>query len=337
MKPKIKITVMAGVFFLLSACESLGEASDSDVKTMRLATATHEERSLSEAMYLFGDIVEEETDGDIEVDVFPNSQIGGDREMFEGLQLNTIQGATISTGPIAQFVPSFDVLDLPYLFPDEESAYQILDGPLGEEILADLPDQNVVGLNYWENGYRVLSNNVREVERVDDIQGLDIRTLESQIHIALWNQLGANPTPINYGELYLSMDQGTVDGQENPIGNVITDNFYEVQDYVTQTDHVYNASPFMLSKPFWDSLTTEEQEIVSEAADEVRDFQRERNREEAEEAYQYLDEQGITITELSEEAEEEFRQAVEPIYDQYEQTENGDLMNQIIDEVEDID
>ncbi|MBB6450526.1 tripartite ATP-independent transporter DctP family solute receptor [Geomicrobium halophilum] len=338
MRKRTHILLMASIFLLLSACESLGEASDrEDDKKMRLANATPEGRSLSDALYLFGDIVEEETDGEIDVEVYTNSQVGGDREVFEGMQINTIQGATISTGPISQFAPRFDVLDLPFLFPDEESAYEVLDGPIGEDLLADLPDQNVIGLNYWENGYRTLSNDIREIETLEDVQGLDLRTLESQMHIRLWQQLGANPTPINYGELYLSMDQGTVDGQENPVGNVVNDNFYEVQQYITRTDHIYNASPLMLSKPFWDSLTTEEQEIISEAADKVRDYQRQLNREETEDSYQYLEEQGMTVTELSEEEQERFHEAVEPIYESYEQSENGDLMKRILKEVESVD
>lgn len=206
MKVATKIMSMM-LLFLVSGCASVAEWDD-EPKLMRIGNATPDDRSLSQAMFAFADQVEEETNGSIKVDVFTNSQLGGDRELLEGMQLNTVQGATISTGPIAQFSDSFHVFDLPFLFAEEESAYRVLDSEIGENVLAELEQENIIGLNFWENGFRMLSNNVREVETLEDIRGLDIRTLENRIHMQIWTELGANPVPINYGELYIAMEQG---------------------------------------------------------------------------------------------------------------------------------
>ncbi|MFJ6412304.1 TRAP transporter substrate-binding protein [Terribacillus saccharophilus] len=303
------------VVIFVSACS--GSSSKDEVKVMRLANATPDDRSLSKALYLFEERLEEETDGSIDVEVYTNSVIGGDREVFEGMQLNTIQGASMSTGPIAQFADSFNVFELPFLFANEEEAYEVLDGDVGDRLLDELNEQNVIGLNYWENGFRILSNNVREIKTVDDVKGLDIRTLENEWHMELWNELGANPTPMNYGELYIGLEQGTVDAQENPVGNVVNSHFYEVQDHLTVTNHIYNASPFMVSKPFWESLTKEEQAAVKKVSDEVQQEQRKMNQQEVEDSFAIVKEKGMKVTELSEEELERFREATSQVRERY--------------------
>ncbi|SDC14416.1 tripartite ATP-independent transporter solute receptor, DctP family [Terribacillus halophilus] len=316
MKQLFLFLSLIGMMLFVSACNNAPSA-EKEVKVMRLANATPDDRSLSKALYLFEERLEEETAGSIDVEVYTNSVIGGDREVFEGMQLNTIQGASMSTGPVAQFADEFNVFELPFLFADEEEAYRVLDGEVGERLLAELDKQNVVGLNYWENGFRMLSNNVREIKTVDDVKGIDIRTLENEWHMELWRELGANPTPMNYGELYIGLEQGTVDAQENPVGNVVNSHFYEVQDHLTVTNHIYNASPFMVSKPFWESLTKEEQKAVERVADEVQKKQRQMNREEVEDSYAIVEEKGMKITELSEEELERFREATRPVREKY--------------------
>ncbi|WP_431803500.1 DctP family TRAP transporter solute-binding subunit [Halobacillus andaensis] len=308
------------------------QAAGKETKTMRLAVVTSEDRSLTKGLYKFQEIVEEKTNGEINVEVYANGVLGGDREVLEGLQLDTIQGTTMSTGPIAQFAERYQIFDLPFLFPDRESAYDVIDGPVGDQLLDDLEDQNLKGLAYMENGFRQLTNNKKEISNVEDIQGLDIRTLENELHMSIWNQLGANPTPISYTELYLALEQGTVDGQENPVGNVTTANFYEVQEYLTKTNHVYNASAFMVSKPFWDSLTEDQKDVMSEAAIESRDYQRELNQEESEEGYDLIEKEGMTVTELSEKERQEMVEAVRPVYEKYESILGEDLLNQVFED-----
>ncbi|MGO4886734.1 TRAP transporter substrate-binding protein [Anaerobacillus sp. MEB173] len=312
--------------------DSNGEAIASQ-KVMKFAVATPDERSLTKGLYKFAEIVEEKTEGSVKVEVYPNGVLGGDREVFEGLQLGSIEATTISTGPVAQFAPRFSVFDLPFLFPTAEVAYEVLDGPLGEELLGDLDSQGVVGLNYWENGFRHLTNNVKEVKSIDDIKGLKIRTLENELHIDMWRELGANPTPMAFTELFAGLQQGVVDGQENPVGNVTTTNFYEVQKYITKTNHIYNASVFMISEGFWNSLTEEEQQMIKEAADEARDYQRELNQQEDIDAFEFLTEVGMTITELSPEEMEKIVEKVQPIYEKYSSKIGEEFVTNILEAV----
>ncbi|MDT8861479.1 TRAP transporter substrate-binding protein [Alkalihalobacillus sp. MEB130] len=345
MKKGLLLIVLLFVF-ILGACsqqtsENVENGSDDvvsensgDAKIMRMAVATPEERSLTKGLVKFGELVEEESNGSIKIEVYPNGQLGGDREVFEGLQLGTIQGTTISTGPVAQFAQRFSVFDLPFLFPNTDVAYEVLDGPLGTELLEDLPAQGVVGLNYWENGFRHLTNNVREVATVEDIRGLDIRTLENELHIDFWRELGANPTPMAFTELFAALQQGVVDGQENPVGNVTTTNFYEVQDYITKTNHIYNASVFMISQSFWDQLTDEEKDIITKAADEARDYQRELNQQEDIEAFEFLEEVGMTITKLSSEESEKLFEKVQPVYKKYSSIIGEDFVNQLLESIQ---
>ncbi|MCM3601623.1 TRAP transporter substrate-binding protein [Robertmurraya korlensis] len=313
------------------------EPKDSDVKTseklMKLAVVTSEDRSLTKGLVKFGELVESKTNGSIKVEVYPNGQLGGDREVFESLQFGSIQGTTMSTGPIAQFVPKFNVFDLPFLFPNSEVAYGVLDGKIGTDLLAELESQNVIGLNYWENGFRHLTNGVKEVKTPDDVKGLKIRTLENDLHMDIWSELGANPTPMAFTELFAGLQQGVVDGQENPVGNVTANKFYEVQKYLSKTGHVYNASPFLISKDFWNSLSDEEKKAVQEAADEARDYQRELNQKEDEDGYKFLTENGMTVTDISDEEKEAFLEKVKPVYEKYSASIGEEFVDQLLAEI----
>lgn len=336
---KLVVFLVAMTMMILTACSGSGENENGDsggaaeVKTMKMAVATSKDRSLTKGLDKFKEIVEEETNGSIKVEVYPDGQLGGDRVVFEGLKMNSIQGTTMSSGPIAGFVKEFEVLDFPYLFKDEETAYKVLDGKIGTDLLTKLDSQGIIGLNYWENGFRQLTNNKREVKSVEDVEGLKIRTLESELHIDLWKSLGANPSPMPYTELFTGLEQGVVDGQENPAGNITTGNFYEVQDYVTKTDHIYNASVFMISDKFMQTLSDEEKEIVTKASEEARDYQRELNQKESEEAFAILEEEGMTVTELSKEARKGFEDKAKEIYGKYTSKVGEELVDQIMNEV----
>ncbi|WP_258313364.1 TRAP transporter substrate-binding protein [Paenibacillus sp. tmac-D7] len=315
----------------VSSSQSSG--SSAPVKVMKLATVSPKERSLTQGLYKFGEIVEKESGGSIKVEVYPDGQLGGDIQTFEGMKMGTIHGSTMSTGLIASFAKRFNVFDLPFLFKDEATAYKVLDGPLGKELLNDLPSTGVIGLNYWENGFRHLTNSRREVKSLDDIKGLKIRTLENQLHIDLWKELGATPTPMAFTELFTALEQKVVDGQENPAGNVKVSKFYEVQKYMTLTGHVYNASPFMISKKFWDSLSDKEREIMTKAAEEAKDFQRKANQKEGSNATEYLRQNGMKVTELTAEQKKQFFDKVQPVYKKFAPTIGEDYVNKLYEAV----
>lgn len=301
-----------------------------NAKVMKLATANAKDRSLTRGLYKFGELIEAATNGSIKVEVYPDAQLGGDLQVYEALKIGSIQGSTMSTGPIASFAPRFNIFDLPFLFKDTDTAYRILDGEIGQELLNDLPATGVIGLSYMENGFRDLTNSKREVKTVDDIKGLKIRTLENKLHIELWKTLGATPTPLSFTELFTSMEQGVVDGQENPSGNVLLNKFYEVQKYLTKTGHVYNASPFIVSKKFWDELTDEEKEAVKKAALEATEWQRQENIKESNDAYAKLVEQGMVVTELSAEEKAKFVEVLQPVYEKFKPEIGVDLVDKML-------
>lgn len=309
------------------------EQVSKEAKVMKLAVVVPKERSLAQGLYKFGEIVEEKTNGSIKVEVYPDGQLGGDRDVIEGMQLGTIQGTTVSTGPVASFSKRLNVFDLPFLFKDRETAYRVLDGPIGEELLQDLPSVGIIGLNYWENGFRNLTNDVKEVTKAEDIKGLKIRTLENSLHMDAWKELGASPTPIPYTELYTALQQGVVDGQENPYGNIKTAKFYEVQKYVTETGHIYNASIFMISKKFWDTLSDEEKEIIKSAADQAKDYQRELNQKESEESLQFIKDQGMIVSELAPGEKEKIREKLQPVYEKYTKEIGKELVDKVLEAV----
>lgn len=256
--------------------------------------------------------------------------LGGDRQTLEGLQMGTIHCTSVSTGPIAAFVPQFDVFDLPFLFKDKATAFKVADGPIGKELLDKLPAVGMIGFNYWENGFRHLTNNKREVKTLEDIKGLKIRTLESKIHVNTWKQLGANPTPMSFSQLYTALEQGVVNGQENPFGNVVSNKFNEVQKYLTTTGHVYNASPFLVSKKFYDGLTDKEKEAVKKAAKEAQAFQRLENDKEDTVSAGTLQARGMKITALNPGEQQRVVAALKPVYDKYSETLGKDLVARML-------
>lgn len=299
-------------------------------KVMKCGIVTNKDRSLSKGLVEFGKILEKETGGSIKVQVFTDGVLGGDRQTLEGLQMGTIHCTSVSTGPIAAFVPQFDVFDLPFLFKDKATAFKVVDGPIGQELLNKLPAVGMIGFNYWENGFRHLTNNKREVKTAEDIKGLKIRTLESKIHVDTWKQLGANPTPMSFSQLYTALEQGVVDGQENPFGNVVSNKFNEVQKYLTTTGHVYNASPFLLSKKFYDGLTDKEKEAVKKAAKEAQTFQRAANDKEDQDSVGTLTQRGMKITALNPGEQQKVVASLKPVYDKYAEALGKELVEKLL-------
>ena len=196
----------------------------------------------------------------------PAGQLGGERDMIEGLQIGSLDLLLTSTGPLGNFVPEVYALDLPFLFRDYDHARTTLDGEIGQELLESIGAHNLVGLAWSENGFRHVTNSVRPVTSPDDLDGLKLRTMENRVHMAAFAEMGAAPTPMAFPELFSALQQGVVDGQENPITVIKASNFWEVQDYVSLTGHVYSPAVLLVSPLVWDGLNEEEQGWFREAA-----------------------------------------------------------------------
>ncbi|QOY38345.1 TRAP transporter substrate-binding protein [Anaerobacillus isosaccharinicus] len=292
-------------------------AAPTEVKTMRAGIGLNDQHPQYKGLVKFKELVEEQTNGAIIVETYHSGQLGDDRTMTEALQLGSQEITIPSTAVIANFIPEFSVFDIPFLFPNEEVADAVLGGEVGEDLLERLADQRLVGLGYWENGFRDLTNSVRPVATIDDFKGLKIRTMENQLHLEAFRALGANPTPMAFTELFAAMQQGTVDGQENPYATIYLQKFFEVQDHVSDTHHIYSPWVFLVSKAFFDGLTPEQQEIVTNAAYEAGAYQRNMNRETAAEYLANLQAEGMTFTEITPEARQEMVDAVKPVIDRF--------------------
>ncbi|MDW7673273.1 MAG: TRAP transporter substrate-binding protein [Bacillota bacterium] len=309
------------------------EEAPKTVKTIRISNGINDKHPAYLAGLEFAKIVESKTDT-LKVEVYHSGQLGDDRTATEALQLGTLEAVVTSTSPIANFIPEYAIFDLPFIFADYQVADSVLDGPFGDQMLEMLPDQGLIGLAFWENGFRNVTNSKRAIATVADTDGLKIRTMENKVHLDAWKALGANPTPMAFTELFTAMQQRTVDGQENPLITIELSKFYEVQDHVSLTNHVYTPFVFLISKIFWDGLTAEEQQIIQEAAYESRDWQRAEIRKQTEGSLDTLKANGMTVTELTDEARAEFEAAVRPVIDKYKTEIGAELVDFMFEEID---
>lgn len=260
---------------------------------------------------VFGEELAKLTDGKFTVKQFPANALGGEREMVEGAQIGTVDVVLTSTGPVGNFVPETLITDIPFLFKSYEHAHAVLDGPIGEELLAKFPEHGLIGLAWTENGFRNLTNSQRAVKTPADAAGLKVRTMENPVHMEAFGEIGILPTPMAFPELFTALQQGTVDGQENPIGVIVSAKFSEVQKYLSLTNHVYSPALIIVSPTVWDTLSDEEKEAFKQAGKTAAAAMREKVRADAESGVEMLRSQGMEVTEDVDRAA--FEKALEPL------------------------
>ncbi|SMF72224.1 tripartite ATP-independent transporter solute receptor, DctP family [Xaviernesmea oryzae] len=302
--------------------------------TLKFAAANNKGHPQVTGMEKFAEIVKEKSGGKIDVRLFPGGVLGGDVQTVSALQGGVVEMLVLNAGILASNVKDFGAVDLPFLFNSGEEADKVMDGPFGKSLTDKLPATGLVGLAYWELGFRNLTNNRHPVAKLEDIKGLKIRTLQSPIPIELFNSLGANAVPLPYTELYTALETGTVDGQENPFANIINAKFYEVQKYLTVTRHQYNPQIVLISKKFWDGLNDEEKAILQSAAVEARDFQRKVSREADAKALEEIKSTGMQVTELSPEETQKLRDAVKPLIDKFSANIGADTVSLLFKELD---
>ena len=236
------------------------------------------------------------TNGRYTLKGYPASALGGEREMIEGAQIGTVDLVITSTGPVGNFVPETLITDIPFLFKNYKHAHAVLDGPIGQAILDKFPARGLVALAWGENGFRNLTNSVRPVKEPSDAKGLKIRTMENPVHMAAFKAIGILPTPMAFPELFTALQQGTVDGQENPIGVILSAKFAEVQKYLSLTNHVYSPALILMSKTAWDGLSDKDKAAFKEAAKAGAAAMRARAEADAESGVAKLRAAGMQVT-----------------------------------------
>jgi tripartite ATP-independent transporter DctP family solute receptor len=249
----------------------------------------------------------------IEVQVFPGGQLGSEGEIIGQLQTGMTDMLPTTTGPLGQQNPIYYVLETPYIFINDAQADKVLDGPVGEKLLKGLEAKGLVGLTFWENGFRQMSNNARPIKAPADLKGLKMRTQQNRLHMKYFTDLGANPTPLPFTEIYNSLATKLVDGQENPFSLISTNKFYEQQKFVAKTDHVYSSVPVYYSKMKWDRLSPDVQKQIKDTVHEMRLWQRKLGRDQQN---AYIDEiskksQVYVLTDAEKAA---FQKAAEPAF-----------------------
>lgn len=280
----------------------------------------------------FKEIVEKETNGELEIVLFPNNQLGtGERDLLEGLQLGTVDIYVGSTGPMGGFEKKFMLFDFPFLFKDKAQAYSVLDGEIGTYILGLTDKIGIKSLAWYENGFRHLTNSKRPVNTPADVKGFKIRTMENKIHMALWRAMDVDPTPMAWGEVFTALQQGTVDGQENPIPIIYVQKIYEVQKHMALTGHVFSPAMISIAKARFDSLPKEQQDIIAKAAQESALYQREQITKMEDEQVAQLKELGMEVTNPD---VTPFREATKAVYDEFrgELGDDAKLLDQILSE-----
>eukprot|EP00003_Mantamonas_plastica_P009488 TRINITY_DN18866_c0_g1_i1.p1 TRINITY_DN18866_c0_g1~~TRINITY_DN18866_c0_g1_i1.p1 ORF type:complete len:333 (+),score=70.92 TRINITY_DN18866_c0_g1_i1:197-1195(+) len=219
--------------------------------------------------------VEEKSGGRIEINVIPAGGLGGDVDIIEQLQAGLVQIAIPPTATLGNFEPKLQVLDLPYILPSEEMMAKVLDGDVGRSILDTLDQHGMHGVNFWGAGFRQITNNARPITSIEDLANVKMRTMQAPVILTQYNEWGANPTAMAFAEVYSGLQAGVVDGQENPIANIVAMKFYEVQDYMTLTSHAYHGYAAVMSEDAWNNLPDDLRTIVVDAFDNARDLARE--------------------------------------------------------------
>ncbi len=221
----------------------------------------------------------EKANPEIDVQIFPGGQLGSEGEIIGQLQAGITDLLPTTTGPLGQHNPIYYALETPYVFLSEKHAYEVLDGPIGERQLKGLESKGLIGLAFWENGFREVTNNVRPIKTPEDFKGIKLRVQQNTLHMNFFKSMGANPVPLPFTEVYNSLATGVVDGQENPFALIATNKFFEQQKYISKTDHVYSAVPVFYSAVKWKALPADVQKLIKSTIVDLRTWERNRGAE----------------------------------------------------------
>ena len=265
----------------------------------------------------FAEIAEQKSNGRIKITVYSAAQLGSDQQMQAALRGGTQEFTAPSTATLANLIKEFGVFGLPFSFATEKQADAVFDGPFGQKILEKLTDKGIVGLSYWENGFRHFTNNKRPITRLEDFSGLKVRVMQNNLYIDMFNGLGANAVPMPVNELYNALETKAMDAQENPFTVVMAQKFFDVQKYLSTTGHAYDAQVLIASKKFWDKLSEADRKLLQEAAREATLFQRQTSRELNNKAREELIKAGMQINDISDAERQRMREKLEPVIEKH--------------------
>ena len=298
--------------------------------TIKLAHVVNEQDGFHLAAVKFKELVEEKTNGEYLVEIYPNATLGDERTLLEGMQMGTVDMGVITNGPIANFVEEIAVFELPFLFGSPEEAYQVLDGEIGQELLGKLETANLKGLAFAERGFRNLTNSQKTVMTPEDMEGLKIRVMENPVYLDTFKALGANAVPMAWTEALTALQQGTIAGQENPVNVIYSFKLYETQNHLSLTRHSYAPATIVMSKKLYDELPADVQTVFTAAAQEAAEYERQMNADSEESQMEELVANGMEIVTPDVKA---FKAKITDVYTKY-GDKFGDYIDRILAELE---
>jgi tripartite ATP-independent transporter DctP family solute receptor len=302
---------------LLAVALAFAGTVQAQERTLKFATQNPKGHPIVVGMEKFAEIVAKNGGGKLKVQLFPGGVLGGDQANVSSLQGGTLEMASMNSGILAAQVKEFGIFDFPFMFASTKEADTVVDGPFGKSMHDKLDSKGIVGLAYWELGFRNITNSKRPINKIDDIAGLKLRVIPNAINVDWVKALGANPTPLPFPEVYAALDQKAIDGQENPFTVIAANKFFEVQKHLAITNHQYNPQTVIISKKLWDTLSGDEKKILADAAKEAAVHQRQVSRQQAGEAFENLKKNGMQVTEFSAAEMAKFRDKMKPVVDKH--------------------
>jgi tripartite ATP-independent transporter DctP family solute receptor len=296
---------------------------------LKIGYATTKESHYGVGSTAFCDEVEKGTQGRYKCQQFPSSALGSERDQIEAVQLGTQDLTNTSTGPVGNFVPEVKIVDIPFLFRDYAHARKVMDGPIGQDILTKFPSKGIIALGWTENGFRHMTNSKREIVKPADAAGLKMRTMENKVHMDGYRTFGILPTPMAFPELFGALQQGTVDGQENPIPVILASKFAQVQKHLSLTGHVYSPALLLMSPKTWNKLSDADKKIFTEAAKKAAVAQRKKVNEDEANGIAQLEKDGMKVVRTVD--GNAFRAALKPAYESYAKEFGADNIKKIQD------
>ena len=288
-------------------------------KVLKVGIGLSEDHPQGVAVKKFAELVSQKTGGKVTAKLFASGSLGNDVTMISALRGGTQEMTVPDSSTLVSLIKDFTALNLPLTINTEQEADALLDGPFGQKLLEQLPDKGLVGLGFWENGFRHITNSRRPITKADDIAGLKIRVIQNPLFIDTFKALGANAVPMPFTELYSGLEQKAVDGQENPTATILASKFYEVQKHVVLSKHIYSVWVLLLSKKAWDGLSADEKKAVQEAAREATVFERKTIREFSDKALDELKKNGLQVTSLPAAEQAKLREKLKPVVEKYSQ------------------
>ena len=316
----------------VAALAAVGVASAQD-KTIKFATQNPKGHPIVLGMEKFKEVVEAKSGGKIKVNLFPGGTLGSDQANVSALQGGTLEMVSMNSGILANLVKPFAIFDFPFMFNTPAEADAVVDGPFGQKMHAKLDEKGLIGLTYYELGFRTITNSKRPITKVEDLEGLKLRVIPNPINVDWVKALGANPTPLPFPEVYAALEQKAIDGQENPVTVINANKFYEVQKHVVLSNHQYNPQSVLISKKFWDTLSAAEKKIVEDAAKESAKYQRQQARSQVAVALDNMKKNGMQVTEFPAAEVNKLRDKLRPVTARYGVIVGQDIVKELQDQL----